>query len=635
MKSSCRVASNRFLQVALLTVFAGLVPLPCASAGYPEQASPPIALDRLDSRKQNLDGVFGYSESGKNIHVYVVSTGISDHTGFESRVDRTHAYPPGGQGPTDDCNGRGTHLAGVVGSKEFGVAKEVFLHPVRLTGAGDCGDSAGFNATVTALQWILDNVKYSPAVVLLDRAGLVTSNQTLEDKVAALISRGLIVVVPAGDHDVANAQAGHDACQISPARVSGAITVGNVDPKSVGRHPSSNYGRCLDIFAPGVDVQSTKHDDANGVAVGRTGTAIAAAHVAGVVALFLEYHASATPAQVYSGLMKAAIKGGDPNWSGIQDPGFQSPDLMLHWGPTSDGSHDGDPHVLTVDGYKYDFQAAGEFVLLRDGGDLEIQTRQRPVSTVAPSGDGVQGGVEINVCVSITSAVAVGWPKTKLTFQGGTSAGNAVIEIRLNGKVLTSSSHTGTTSVNGGTLSIFDNNKAEVVAPDGSRVILNYLWWVGQDTWYFNVDVQNTRASAGIMGSRPLGSWLPALPDGKPVKARPSTMLGRYKVLYGDFADAWRVDSKTSLFYYGGNESPATYADLNWPPLPGEPCAHSLSKMTTPITKNEAENICRNIDDEYARQNCIADVSATGEKSFAGLYSRKATQRRQNRSDAK
>lgn len=284
-------------------------------------------LDRIDQPDLPLDRQFSYSLTGKGTHTYIVDTGIrSDHKDFSGRVGKgvntsdDPKQPPGSlfdpifavlfgekdnpDDPTTDCNGHGTHVAGSAGGKEWGVAKNTTLYPVRVL---NC-EGAGSNSTVIAgLDWIAKNAK-RPAVVNMSLGGGASS--AIDEAVENLVKRGIPVVVAAGNDN-------KDACQASPARAKSAITVAASDSRD-RRADFSNHGRCTDIFAPGKDITSA-WIDSSGSTKTISGTSMASPHVAGVAALLLEESPDSSPADIERELLKAATSGkigdrkGSPN----------------------------------------------------------------------------------------------------------------------------------------------------------------------------------------------------------------------------------------------------------------------------------------------------------------------------------
>jgi Subtilase family/FG-GAP-like repeat/Peptidase inhibitor I9 len=229
--------------------------------------------DRVDQHDLPLNDTFKPTKTGRGVNVYVIDTGIRrTHTEFGTRVATGATFINDGRG-TDDCDGHGTHVAGTIGGRTVGIATEVTLIPVRIF---DCDGASTASSAIDGINWVTNNVQY-PAVVNAS-FGTSVPKQSLDDAVKASIARTISYVVAAMNDDV-------DACNVSPARVTEAITVGatiNTDARWVG----SNWGNCVDVFAPGVDIRSAFNfsDDAYFT---NSGTSMAAPHVTGAVAAML------------------------------------------------------------------------------------------------------------------------------------------------------------------------------------------------------------------------------------------------------------------------------------------------------------------------------------------------------------
>ncbi|WP_196445565.1 S8 family peptidase [Planomonospora sp. ID67723] len=278
------------------------------------QSGPAWGLDRLDQRAGTLDGSYTYGTTAPGVDVYIVDTGIRPtHTDFGGRVSGGVDTVGDGYG-TGDCNGHGTHVAATVGGQKWGVAKGVDLHPVRVLG---CDGSGSLSGVIAGVDWVTQNAT-GPAVANMSLGGGIST--ALDDAVRRSVAAGVTYVVAAGNSAA-------DACATSPARVPEALTVG-ATATGDKRASFSNYGRCLDLFAPGLGVTSAWH---TGDTATRTisGTSMAAPHVAGVAALHLAAHPAATPAQVSAALTGQATPGivggagtGSPNllaYSGTED----------------------------------------------------------------------------------------------------------------------------------------------------------------------------------------------------------------------------------------------------------------------------------------------------------------------------
>ncbi|WP_027481108.1 S8 family peptidase [Deinococcus pimensis] len=246
-------------------------------------------LDRIDQRALPLSGTYGYTPSGTGVNVYVVDTGINTaHTDFGGRADIAFDAL-GGDG--QDCNGHGTHVAGTVGSATWGVAKNVRLHAVRVL---DCSGSGSNSAVIAGIDWVARNAR-RPAVANLSLGGVTSAS--LDSAVQNAINSGVTFTVAAGNEN-------KDACTTSPARLPAAITVG-ATTSTDARASFSNYGSCVDLFAPGQSIRSTWIGSATATGTS-SGTSMAAPHVAGVAALYLEGHPAAAPAEVANAILGAA-----------------------------------------------------------------------------------------------------------------------------------------------------------------------------------------------------------------------------------------------------------------------------------------------------------------------------------------
>ncbi len=267
-------------------------------------------LDRVDQRALLLDKTYTYDKDGAGVTAYIVDTGIrASHADFVGRITTGFNAFNDANG-TNDCDGHGTHVAGTVGGTVYGVAKKVNLSPVRVL---DCTGSGAASGVIAGLNWIAANATPGKSVVNMSLgAGASTA---MDMAVSNLIARGIPVVVSAGNSSA-------NACNVSPARVPGAITVG-ATTNTDARASYSNFGSCVDLFAPGSMIVS------NGIASDTatatlSGTSMASPHVAGVVALLLSGAPGLSPATVSNALAQAST----PNV--VTGAGTGSPNRLLH-----------------------------------------------------------------------------------------------------------------------------------------------------------------------------------------------------------------------------------------------------------------------------------------------------------------
>ncbi|MDP3892887.1 S8 family peptidase [Nocardioides sp.] len=276
-------------------------------------------LDRIDQRQRPLDNRYEYTATGQGVTAYVIDTGIrGSHQEFSARMASGYTAINDGNG-TNDCNGHGTHVAGTVGGTTYGVAKQVTLRAVRVLGCNGSGTNAG---VIAGVDWVTANAS-GPSVANMSLGG--GNSTALDDAVKRSVAAGVPYAVAAGNDN-------SNACTGSPNRVPEAITVGSTTSTDA-RSSFSNWGSCLDLFAPGSSITAAWHTS-NTATNTISGTSMASPHVAGAVALYLQRNPGASPAAVASAVNGAATTGvvtnagtGSPNrllyslFNGSTDPG--------------------------------------------------------------------------------------------------------------------------------------------------------------------------------------------------------------------------------------------------------------------------------------------------------------------------
>ena len=371
------------------------------------QSSPTWGLNRIDQRALPLDSTYNYDYTGSGVTAYIIDTGIYlGHTEFGGRASSGLDAIDGGN--ADDCNGHGTHVAGSVGGTKYGVAKDVQLVAVRVL---DCGGSGTTSGVIAGIDWVTANA-IKPAVANMSLGG--GASTSLDTAVKNSIASGISYAVAAGNGNFFGIA--QDACKYSPARVPEAMTIGATDSTDA-KASWSNYGNCVDWFAPGVSITSAWYTSATATNT-ISGTSMATPHTTGVAALYLQAHPGSTPQQVRDGLYGATTKGIVTNSKTVNNhllyslfdtipPANQAPTASFSYSTAgltakfTDGSTDSDGSIVS---WVWTF------------GDLATSTAQNPTHqygapgtyrvqlTVTDDG-GASSSVSHDVTVSDSSAV--------------------------------------------------------------------------------------------------------------------------------------------------------------------------------------------------------------------------------------
>uniref|UniRef100_UPI004047E7C0 S8 family peptidase n=1 Tax=Shewanella baltica TaxID=62322 RepID=UPI004047E7C0 len=270
-----------------------------------DQPSPTWGIDRIDQRNLPLDNNYHTDYDGSGVTAFVIDTGVlNTHNEFGGRASSGYDFIDNDYDATD-CNGHGTHVAGTIGGSTYGVAKNINVVGVRVLNCSGSGSNSG---VIAGINWVKNNAS-GPAVANMSLGG--GASQATDDAVNAAVAAGITFVVAAGNDN-------SNACNYSPARAADAITVGSTTSND-SRSSFSNYGTCLDIYAPGSSITSSWYTS-NSATNTISGTSMASPHVAGVAALYLDENPNLSPAQVTNLLKTRATadkvtdaKTGSPN----------------------------------------------------------------------------------------------------------------------------------------------------------------------------------------------------------------------------------------------------------------------------------------------------------------------------------
>jgi subtilisin family serine protease len=271
------------------------------------QSNPPWGLDRIDQRNRPLNAIYTFNWTGAGVRAYVIDTGIrTSHTQFGGRASNVFdAF--GGSGT--DCHGHGTHVAGTIGGSTYGVAKSSMPRGVRVL---DCNGSGSNSGVIAGVDWVRLN-HIAPAVANMSLGGGASS--ALDTAVNNLHNANVTIAVAAGNSNA-------NACNSSPARAANAITVGSTTTTDA-RSSFSNFGTCLDIFAPGSGILSAWFSSTTATAT-LSGTSMASPHVAGAAALYKQANPSASSTTIRNALVNNATT------NVVTNAGTGSPNRLLY-----------------------------------------------------------------------------------------------------------------------------------------------------------------------------------------------------------------------------------------------------------------------------------------------------------------
>jgi subtilisin family serine protease len=362
---------------------------------FASQPSPPsYGIDRVDQRALPLSGSYEYNATGAGVDSYIIDTGVRlTHQDFGGRAVSGVDLIDGGT--VEDCYGHGSHVAGTVGGTTYGVAKGTRIVAVRI---GGCEASLSTSVAIQGIDWVTGNHQAGkPATANMSFGG--GANTAMDTAVKNMIADGVVAVIAAGNGNAVGLS--ENACNTSPSRVPEALTVSSVDSTDT-KVGYANTGTCVDIFAPGYNIVSASYQSDTGSAT-MGGTSMAAPHVAGGAALYLETNPGATPAQVSTAVINAATAGV------VKSPGSGSPNRLLYTAGWTAGGGTPTPTPTPT---------------------ATPTTTPSPTPTPTPTGDPDPATPTLTngVAASGTSAASGGWKYFKIAVPAGKSKLDVVLD---------------------------------------------------------------------------------------------------------------------------------------------------------------------------------------------------------------